>query len=200
MNIFFDLDGTLLDSMPMWNNLERDFVESYGKEIDNESLWLLNSLTEKEMIKYLRDVLEIDFNYEEIENFFERKLFCGYSRDLKLRKDVLETLDYLKSKGHNLSLATMTDYKYCKLAIERFSLNDYLDFILAPDLIDHSKSSPKFFEYGLKKYNNNEKSYLVDDASYALKVARKANIIPIAIEDKNGRKILIWLRAYLILP
>lgn len=103
--------------MPMWNNLERDFVESYGKEIDNESLWLLNSLTEKEMIKYLRDVLEIDFNYEEIENFFERKLFCGYSRDLKLRERCFRDFRLSKVKG---SQSIACDYDRLQILQARY--------------------------------------------------------------------------------
>ena len=62
----FDVDGTLLNSTPMWNKLTFAFAEKMGIAAPDDLFRTLNSLSLEQCAKYYHDVLHVEGTVEEI--------------------------------------------------------------------------------------------------------------------------------------
>ena len=56
----FDVDGTLLNSTPMWNKLTFAFAEKMGIAAPDDLFRTLNSLSLEQCAKYYHDVLHVE--------------------------------------------------------------------------------------------------------------------------------------------
>jgi len=62
----FDMDGTLLDSMPMWRSLYRDVVVSLGKEPQPDFVEQVKPLTLEEAAVYCKEAHDLPMTVEEV--------------------------------------------------------------------------------------------------------------------------------------
>lgn len=63
----FDMDGTILDSMPYWDNLLRNYITSKGYTVTEEVERKAAAMTVKEAIAYVKDIFNIDVPTVDIE-------------------------------------------------------------------------------------------------------------------------------------
>ena len=81
----FDMDGTLLDSMPTWRELGPTFLREADIEATPEQLHALRTMTDHEVIPYLREVCGLQKSPEEIMNEIIRRMEDFYSGASKAR-------------------------------------------------------------------------------------------------------------------
>lgn len=66
-SLIFDVDGTILDSMPMWLELENNLLSKYWysmETIDKNIKDKIESLSIKGMSKYIAETVAIDMTYD----------------------------------------------------------------------------------------------------------------------------------------
>ena len=118
--IIFDLDGTLLDSMGIWNSIDEELIKRIGNgEIDDIDVGLQRNTK-------LREYSQSSDNYLEYCNFLKEKYHSKMTKEdiKKLRYEIAENylrekvdykpnaekvLKYLKEKGYILVVATTTN-------------------------------------------------------------------------------------------
>ena len=84
----FDMDGTILDSMPYWDNLLRNYITSKGYTVTEEVERKAAAMTVKEAIAYVKDIFNIDVPKVDIEKSLidiikrpcqnQKKFFSGF--------------------------------------------------------------------------------------------------------------------------
>ena len=79
----FDMDGTLLDSMPTWRELGPTFLREADIEATPEQLHALRTMTDHEVIPYLREVCGLQKSPEEIMNEIIRRMEDFYSTQVR---------------------------------------------------------------------------------------------------------------------
>ena len=60
----FDMDGTLIDSMPAWRNLNAEFIRSHGMTLTPEQEQELYSLTGTQVIPYFKEHFGLESDFE----------------------------------------------------------------------------------------------------------------------------------------
>ena len=91
--IAFDFDGTLIDSMGMWRNLGRNFVESKGKEYTDAIHDQITTMSLKQSSAFFKRELELEESPEEIFNEMGAILLDGYSNNLPLKEGAREAVE-----------------------------------------------------------------------------------------------------------
>ncbi|MEO6471962.1 MAG: HAD family phosphatase [Aeromicrobium sp.] len=138
--VLWDLDGTVVDTEPLWMDAEQELADAHGKTWTQEDGLKLvgNSLIESGI--YIQKRLEIDMSPEEIVDYLVRRL----SRRLKegpisWRPGARELLNALKSEGVPMALVTMSYKSIADPIVEHLPF----DAVVTGDAVTHGKPHPE---------------------------------------------------------
>ncbi len=185
--ICFDLDGTLIDSMGAWQNLEKGYVESKGLEYDPLLTEKLKAVSRHDAQKAFSEFYNYSVSFDDMYEYMDKIAEKYYKEDFELKCGVREKLEQLKDKNFKMCITTATDSRHAMLGINRLGLMEYMDFVLTPDIAGCSKESVEFFEKALAKLQTKpENTYVFDDALYALENAEKLNLTPVGVHDTTS--------------
>ena len=201
--IIFDWDGTLVDSIGMWNNTDEILVRKLAGDdnilVDNIGKIrgeILASSNSKDIYLEYCDYLGKKYNSslsrEEILSL-RRQISDEYVKtqiDYKPNTDTL--LHLLKHKGYTLALATTTTnvqlnaYRNDNLNIKRkANIDDIFDVVLSKDDVNEKKPNPEVHNKILKILNvNKDECLIIEDSLIGVQAAVNAGIDVAVIYDK----------------
>ncbi|GAA3533462.1 HAD family hydrolase [Aeromicrobium panaciterrae] len=106
--VLWDLDGTIIDSEPLWMAGEHELAERYGKTWTQEDGLALvgNSLIGSG--EYIKNRLEADMSPEEIVDFLVLRLAAALRQEIPWRPGARELIDALHAEGTPQALVTMS--------------------------------------------------------------------------------------------
>ena len=106
--VLWDLDGTIIDSEPLWMAGEHELAEKYGKTWTQEDGLALvgNSLIGSG--EYIKERLEADMSAEEIVDFLVVRLAAALREEIPWRPGARELIDALHAEGTPQALVTMS--------------------------------------------------------------------------------------------
>lgn len=187
----FDLDGTLLDSMWLWDSLAYRYLLSIGinppRDLDKQ----LEELTLREACVYMKEKFNIRYTPDKIKEDIESLLTDYYANKLQLKPYTLEILKEFKNRGIKMAIATSTDKHLVLMALNRHGIYDYFEFIQTVEGVGISKGNPKFFEITINKLGlNPEKIWVFEDALYPMISAKKCGLNIVAVKDESALKDL----------
>ena len=185
----FDLDGTLLDTQKYWDRIEREvlgrrfgidmFNDENGNHIPFTGLRAMFELASEKTGKIISLEEVIDELYDEMKKVY-------ISADIDTMPMSLEFLKALKAEGIKTALATATNIKVCKPALERMGFLPYLDELVCTDDVGKNKYHPDVFERAMQLIGGNKEETMVfEDALYAAETL-KANGFRYTIIEEEG--------------
>ncbi|WP_304509223.1 HAD family hydrolase [Anaerotignum sp.] len=183
-SIIFDLDGTLIDSMPVWKNTGRNFLQSHGFDIPENLHTVVKSQTIGQTAEYFRNDLGVTHSSEEIINEIIQYVEEAYKNTIPLKPYVREFLDKEFEKGTKMCVLTASESSYIHPALERLDLLKYFQFILTCTETGYYKTEPEVFHIAMKKLGGNvENTIVFEDALYAVQGAKKGGFTVYAVAD-----------------
>jgi HAD superfamily hydrolase (TIGR01509 family) len=183
----FDLDGTLIDSMWVWDRLPYDYLLSKGINPPENIREQLKLYSLKEASLIIKDEFNLKESSDEINFEMENMLKRFYESNVELKDGALELLQYLKANGSTLCLATATEEKLLLPAIKRLGIYDYFDFIQTCGNVGFEKYDINFFKILIDRLNLETKDVvLFEDALYSMETAKKLGIKVVAIKDPSN--------------
>ena len=106
--VIFDLDGTLIDSMDLWHNIDVDFLTSKGIDPPEGISDLMKTLTIKESSEYFINTFSLDMTWEEVAAEIDSVARKAYFETLPLKDGVRELISQLDERGISYGVATST--------------------------------------------------------------------------------------------
>lgn len=200
--IIFDLDGTLIDSLGMWNYIDSDVIkEVIGYVCDTETIMNDRNNFFKNNVggdiylnyeKYLIDKYNLTID---IDSFHELRWKVS-KRYLKTQMDfkpfAVEFLNLLKYHNYRLVLATTTTRATIDFYMNenekmssKCNFYELFDLILTRDDVSMSKPHPEVYLKVLELMDAKSDECLVfEDSLSGVEAANKANIDVMCIYDK----------------
>lgn len=105
----FDVDGTLLNSTPMWNKLTFAFAEKMGIAAPDDLFRTLNSLSLEQCAAYYHDVLHVEGTVEEIHEGIIALAREGYAKEVPEITGAAAFLKALSERHIPAAVATASD-------------------------------------------------------------------------------------------
>lgn len=188
--IAFDFDGTLIDSMGMWRELGKNYLEKQGIEYTPQIAKDITTMSLSMSAQYFKEKFNFEESVDEIYDEMGQILFEGYSKTLELKDNVYEILDFYQEKGYPIVLATATNEKLVQPALDRYDLNKYFEWVQTCDNSGFQKSDLRFYH----KITNRldlpvDKIIFYDDAPYALKAAKESGFYTVGVSDKHNQNV-----------
>ena len=187
--IIFDLDGTLIDSMGVWENLASEFLRK-NKIVANEGLEeIIKTMTLRESSKYLIDEYNLDYTIEEVIINIKDIVFDAYKYDIKAKDCVYEYLDILEKKNLKMMILTASEKELVEICLKRLGLTKYFDHIITCGDVNLSKNNPEIYILASNLINAKPERVLIfEDSYHCVKAAKKANVKVVAVKDEYSLK------------
>lgn len=185
----FDMDGTLIDSMGVWDNVAYNYIRTKGIQPSKNLGNILRSMSMQQGADYVRENYLIQESSQEIIIGINRFIASKYEEELPLKDGVVELIEKLASMNVVMCIATATDYHLAEACLKRFGIQRYFKEIYTCSDLQAGKDEPKVFEYARKQLGTcKENTYVFEDSFYAIKTAKEAGFKVVAVYDEASKK------------
>ncbi|MGN0612785.1 MAG: HAD family hydrolase [Porcipelethomonas sp.] len=186
--IIFDLDGTLLDSMSVWENVDRDFLEENNVPYTPDVSDAVKKMTIFQSAEYFKTRFDLNHSCEYIINRIEEMVSEQYCNHIPLKKGVYETIVKLHRWGIKMCVATATYNSLVNAALKRLGISDMFEFVLTCSDVGSGKDSPEIFLTAAEKLGCKVSETLVaEDSLHCIETAVKAGFFTIGVYDPINR-------------
>ncbi len=185
----FDLDGTLLDSMFVWENLCKRYLLSLGKTPDPNLNSTISTMTILQACDYLNREYKLNTTPEKIAALLQDTVKDFYFYEAQLKPGAKEFLLHLSSIGVKMCIATASDRPYVEAALKRCEVFNYFDKIFTCSEVGLSKQSPDIFNMATEFLGADvSKTVVFEDAYFAAQTAKNLGYILCGIFDSSEPK------------
>lgn len=179
-----DLDGTLLDSLDIWDTVAGIYLESIGRRPQENLNEVIGNMSLFQAAGYLRMQYGIPLSQAEVTDGMYALLKKYYRDEVRLKAGVRDLLFFFQQKGIRMCVATAGDHRLAQAALKRCGIISAFEGIIACDEIHTGKNKPEIFEQAMKLLGTRRAETLVfEDALYALQTAKKAGFMTVAVYD-----------------
>ena len=182
----FDMDGTLVDSMPYWHNIGRDYLISRGC-VPEEGLWeKLSTMSTEETALYFKKEYHLPDEPSVIVDGFNSIMEENYRTRIPAKPGVPEYLRMLYEAGVTLSICSATSLPLVKLTLKRLHLDSYFSVLTSCDEVDAGKDRPDVFLLALSRLNARpEEAVMYEDADFGIRTAKSLGMHVAAVYDPS---------------
>ena len=185
----FDLDGTLLDSMSIWDTIGEDYLRSLGIMPKENLAETFRTFTLEESAEYYRTHYGVTLSVAEIVNGVHSMIEDFYLYTAPLKSGVAEFLEALSQKGVKMSIATVTDRYLVEAALERLHVRGYFGEIFTTAEVGYGKNDPRIYRIALCHLGTAKAETVVfEDAFHALMTAKSDGFQVAAVYDRHEAK------------
>ena len=180
----FDMDGTLVDSMPIWKSLGKDYLEARGHRPTQAQLAAMGPMTMLEGAAFLMETFGVAGPPERIIEEMHAVMEGHYRTDIPLKPGVRDYLDRLKGEGARLCVATATAEPLARACLERLGVEDCFDFILSCETVGAGKTRPDVYLEAARRLGSAPgETAVFEDALYAARTAKKAGFYTVGVPE-----------------
>ncbi|MDR3263414.1 MAG: HAD family phosphatase [Clostridiales bacterium] len=184
----FDLDGTLLDSMPIWDAAGINYLKGKGILPKKDLREKLRPLSITEAAGYLRTEYCISDDIALIIDGINKTTEDAYFFNAPLKSGIYELLKLFAERGVKMCIATATDRYLVEAALKRNGISDFFEAVLTCSELKTSKrNSADIYLKGLEVIGTNiHDTFVFEDALYAVKTAKKSGFKVVGVYDESA--------------
>ncbi len=188
----FDLDGTLLDSMAMWDGVGEQYLLSLGIRPKEDVNVILKDMSLVQGAAYMQKTYGVEKTGDEIIAGINDIVENFYCSKVQLKSGAAEFLANLAKRDVKLCIATATDSCLVEAALHRLGIGAYFCGIFTCNGVGHGKDEPHIYEAALRRLGTpKESTWVFEDAVYAMETAKAAGFPVAGVYDaaeKNRKR------------
>ena len=182
----FDLDGTLLDSMFIWDTIGEEYLRSLGKEPHEDLKETFMMLTLEEAAEYYREHYGVTLSVKEIVDGVNAMVEQTYRTKVTLKPGISEYLAWLKENGVRMCVATVTDRYLVEETLERLGVRRYFSEIFTCAEVGFGKDKPIIYQKALEHLGTaKDDTYVFEDLPFALNTAKTDGFPTVGVYDRH---------------
>ncbi len=183
--VIFDMDGTLTDSMWMWEELDREFLTRYGKEMPSDLNAMLGGRSIYESALFFKDYFGIPDSTDDIIAIWNEMALENYTHKVPLKNNAGKFLKLLKENNYKIGIATSNSIVLAKAALQSNNIYHLFDSIITGDLKINGKPAPDVYLKTAEKLNVLPNECLVfEDVLTGVMAGKSAGMKVCTIYDK----------------
>ena len=193
--VIFDVDGVLLNSMPVWENLGEIYLERLGIEAEKGLGETLFAMSLEEGADYLIENYGLKQTPEEIIAGLNREVQDFYGRKVPLKEGVRGYLEEFRDRKIPMAIATSGDRANAEAALKRLKVLSYFRAVFTCSEIGSSKSHPDiYYAAALQLDTDPSDTWVFEDALHAIRTAKKAGFRTAGVYDRASGRDLAQIR------
>ncbi len=197
----FDADGTLLDSMGMWETVGARYLDSLGITAQPGLRAILFPMTMAESAVYLKETYGLAQTPQEIVDGINHTIRDFYRQEVRAKPGAKEFLEALRAKGVGITLATNTDRSLIVEGLVTVGLLPLLDEIYTCGELGVGKDRPDIFHRARDRMGTRtEETWVFEDAVHCARTAFQAGYRVVGVADPYSDQETLKTFSHLYLP
>lgn len=182
----FDFDGTLFDSMGIWDTAGKDYLRCVDRAAAADLQDTLKTMSLYQSACYLQREYQLHQSAEEIMAGINHVVEDFYLHTAQPKPGAGKLLELLGRQGVKLCIATATDRYQVEAALRRCGMYGFFREILTCTEVGHGKEQPHIFRAALALLETDRaNTIVVEDALHAIQTAKKDGFITVAVYDSH---------------
>ena len=183
--VIFDLDGTLVDSMWVWRQIDIDYLARFGIAIPDDLQSSLDGMSFSETADYFKKRFNISDSVDKIKQDWNDMTEDYYRHRISLKPGALKLLKYLKENGIRTGIATSNSRELLEIAVENLGVRQYFDSLHVSCEVAKGKPAPDIYllvagDLGIEP----EKCLVFEDITQGVEAAHAAGMLVCGIKDE----------------
>jgi len=192
----FDLDGTLIDSMPTGVGIVLGFLDEKGIAYPDDIVTRLTPLGYRGSAQYIADHLAEAYDVEEIYEYFKAQTMRAYGETIPLKAHVKETLEEMRSQGYRLNVLTASPQILTDICLKRLQVYDLFENVWSIEAFGMSKAEEAIYVEAARRIGvKPTECVMADDNLNVLKTAKKVGMATVGVYDASAEKVREEMRA-----
>lgn len=182
----FDLDGTLFDSMFIWDTAGEVYLRSIGIEPMENLQKALKSKSLLQSAIYIQNKYNLTLSTEEIIDGINRTVEDFYFHTVQPKKGVIAFLEQMKKHNVKMCIATATDRCHTQAALQRCGMDSFFSEIFTCTDVGHGKDEPVIFQKAMEHLQTTKTdTAVIEDSYHAARTAKSDGFITVAVYDSH---------------
>lgn len=186
IGVIFDCDGTLIDSMDAWRDLEGELGHRAGVELTPEDRETLCTLNIPESAQYFHDRYGLGASGAEVVGMIDEIIMAFYRERAVARPGALAFMEGLAQRGVAMSVASSSPQSYLQAGLACAGIAPYLEAIVSVEDVRSNKRNPKVYDHTRDLMGTPTKlTWGFEDAIYAIRTLAHAGYGTVGVYDHD---------------
>ena len=187
--VLFDLDGTLVESMSMWGDIDVDYLKKFHIPVPEGLQKAIEGLSMYQTAVYFKENFAIEDSLEEIMDEWNRMAYEKYTTEIPLKPGARAFLNGLKDKNIPCGIATSNSRILTEAILKSHQVENYFSVMVTGDEITNGKPDPEVYLEAAKKMGVAPEHCLVfEDIPSGIIAGKRAGMTVCAVEDAYSMK------------
>ena len=182
--LIFDCDGTLLDTMPAWNELEASFARMANVVLNDEQLEELRAAPIDECASIFHHRYGLGESADDVLRMMDEALLGYYQTRASALPGVRALLEQARELGIPCTVVTSSPQRYVVAGLKHAGIGDFFERVITTDGVGFSKQDDRIWQIALDIMGSTpETTWGFDDSVYAVKVMNRVGIHTVGAYD-----------------
>lgn len=143
--IIFDLDGTLVDSMWMWKDIDIEFLGERGIELPPTLQKEIEGMSFNEVARLFIDKFDLKETVDDLKVIWNDMAYDKYAHVVRPKPGVIRFLDRAHKAGYRMGIASSNSIELINAALANYDLFEYFDVIISANDVPRGKPYPDVY-------------------------------------------------------
>ena len=182
--VIFDLDGTLVDSMGLWKEIDVTFLGERGIAYEDGLQEKIEGMSFTETAVFCKEHYRLSESVEELKEIWNRMAMEKYRFEVLPKPGALEFLEDLKGQGMKMGIATSNSRELIAAVNEAYHFDEYMSCIVTSCSVSKGKPAPDVYLEAARQLNVAPGRCLVfEDIVKGIQAGKSAGMKVCAVED-----------------
>ncbi len=182
--VIFDLDGTLVDSMWMWKQIDIEYLGRYGYECPPLLQKKIEGMSFSETAVYFKEQFQIPDSLDEIKQAWIDMSIEKYRSEVPMKKGAGRFLEYLKQHQIKMGIATSNGTAMVDAVMDSLNMKPYFEIVTTACEVAAGKPAPDIYlkvaaDLGVKP----ERCLVFEDVPAGIMAGKAAGMTVCGVED-----------------
>lgn len=186
--VIFDLDGSLVDSMWIWRDIDIAYLGRFGIPLPSNLQLEIEGMSFSETAIYFKERFQLPDTLEQIKSDWNAMAWDKYMHEVPLKPGISGFLDGCRQRGIKLGIATSNSRELVENIAEVHGLHDYFSCIMTACDVKKGKPAPDIYLAVAKELGVMPNRCLVfEDIIPGIQAGKNAGMEVCAVEDAYSR-------------
>lgn len=183
--VIFDLDGSLVDSMWIWRQIDIEYLGRFNIELPKNLQAEIEGMSFSETAEFFKERFQIPDSLQKIKDDWNAMAWDKYSHEVPLKKGAGAFLKYCKEHGILLGIATSNSRQLVENVTAVHGVQEYFSCIMTGCDVAKGKPSPDIYLAVAEKLGVDPARCLVfEDIIPGIQAGKSAGMKVCAVEDE----------------
>ncbi|UPA30693.1 HAD family phosphatase [Terrisporobacter glycolicus] len=181
----FDLDGTLIDSMGVWEKIDKEFLKKRNIDMPSDYIEKINSMSFEKVAQYTIERFDLKEREEDLIKEWNEMAIYEYSNNIILKPNVKEYLEKLKENNIRIGLSTSSPKILYESVLKNNHIYEYFDVLVSLEDVKRDKNYPDIYLLTAERLDLNPQDCVgFEDVLVGINTLKKAYFKTVGVYDK----------------